>query len=110
MKRFIGLLALAATLSASHAFGQNVSPKPDPRFDLFIHALRSPSDGSAIPQSKLEQVLLSVTPVRTGHGGDAPLVQNSPAAAAATAPSNYGFCYEACRTERAVGRDRKSVV
>ena len=108
MRRFLGLLALAAILSASHAFGQTGSPKPDARFDLFIHALRAPSDGSAIPQSaipqsKLEQVLLSVAPVRTGHGGDAPLIQNSAAAGAVVAPPNHGFCYEACRTDRAIG-------
>src|SRR5215471_438383 len=100
MKRFMVLLALAAALAVSHAFAQTASRHPESRLDLFIHALRSPADGSVIPQSKLEQVLLSVTPVGAGHGGDAPLIQNSTAAVASS--SSYGFCYEACRTERAV--------
>jgi hypothetical protein len=109
MTRLIGLLLLATALTGSQALSQTASPKSDARLDLFIRALRSPSDGSisggaATPQSKLEQVLRIIPPVSTGHGGDAPLVKSSSGAAAANQdPSIYGFCYEACRTERAVG-------
>ena len=43
-------------------------------------------------------------PVSAGHGGGAPLVQGSQGAAAANQDTSvYGFCYEACATERAVG-------
>jgi hypothetical protein len=109
MTRLIGLLLLATALTGSQALSQTASPKSEARLDLFIRALRSPSDGSisggaATPQSKLEQVLRIIPPVSTGHGGDAPLVKSSSGAAAANQdPSIYGFCYEACRTERAVG-------
>jgi heme peroxidase len=104
MIRLAGLLLLATVLTGSQALSQT---KPEPRLDLFIRALRSPADGSAaagtgVTQSKLEQVLRMVPPVGTGHGGGAPLVQSSQGAAAADQdPSIYGFCYEACRTERA---------
>ena len=106
MIRRAGFLLLATALTGSQALGQT---KPEPRLDLFIRALRPPADGSAaagtgVAQSKLEQVLRIVPPVSMGHGGGAPLVQSSQGAAAANQdPSIYGFCYEACRTERAVG-------
>ena len=109
MTRLIGLLLLATALTGSQALGQTASPKPEHRLDLFIRALRPPSDGSAsggatIPQSKFEQVLRMVPPVSTGHGGGAPLVQSSQGAAAASQDTSvYGFCYQACATERAVG-------
>jgi hypothetical protein len=101
----IGPLLLAVVLTGLPELSHAAAMKPEPRLDLFIRALRSPSDGSAIPQSKLEQVLLSVTPVGAEHGGGgAPLGQNPPAVDAANQDlSSYGFCYEACRTERAVG-------
>ncbi len=108
MKSLAGLLLLATVLTGPAAVGQTASSKPEHRLDLFIRALRSPSDGPApggatTSQSKLEQVLRIVPPVSTGHGGGAPLVQSSQGAAAATQDSSiYGFCYEACRTERAV--------
>jgi hypothetical protein len=107
MTRLIGLLLLATALTGSHAFSQTVSPKSEHRLDLFIRALRPPSDGSApsgatTPQAKLEQVLRIFPPVTAGHGGGAPLVQSSQGAAAINT-SVYGFCYEACATERAVG-------
>jgi hypothetical protein len=104
MRGLIGRLSLAVLLAGSPELGYTAALEPEPRLDLFIRALRSSSDGSAIPQSKLEQVLLSVMPVRAEHGGGAPLGQNPPAAVAATQDlSSYGFCYEACKTERAVG-------
>jgi hypothetical protein len=109
MKGLAGLLLLTAVLTGSTALGQTASPKPEQRLDLFIRALRSPSDGSAPSgaatfQSKIEQVLRIVPPVSTGHGGGAPLVQRSQGAAAANQDSSiYAFCYEACATERAVG-------
>jgi hypothetical protein len=109
MNRLLGLLLLGTVLTGSTALGQTASPKPEHRLDLFIRALRPPSDGSAPggatpSQSKLEQVLRMLPPVSTGHGGGAPLVQSSQGAAAASQdPSVYAFCYEACATERAVG-------
>src|ERR1700742_1439616 len=104
MRGLIGTLLLTVALTGSPELSHAAAMKPEPRLDLFILALRWPSDGSAIPQSKLEQVLLSVTPVGAEHGGGAPLGQNTPAVDAASQDlSSYGFCYEACRTERAVG-------
>jgi hypothetical protein len=109
MTRLIGLLLLATALTGSHAFSQTVSPKSEHRLDFFIRALRPPSDGSApggatTPQAKLEQVLRIFPPVSAGHGGDAPLVQSSQGATAINQDNSvYGFCYEACATERAVG-------
>ncbi len=108
MKTFAGLFLLATVLTGSEALGQAASPTPEARLDLFIRALRSPSDGSpgdaTTPQSKLEQVLRIVPPGSAGHGGGAPLVQSSNGAAATSHDSSiYGFCYEACATERAVG-------
>ena len=109
MKSLAGLLLLASVLTGSTALGQTASPKPDHRLDLFIRALRSPPDGSAPggatpSQSKLEQVLRILPPVSTGHGGGAPLVHSSQGAAVPSQDASvYGFCYEACATERAVG-------
>jgi hypothetical protein len=104
MRDLIGPLLLAVVLTGLPELGHTADLKPEARLDLFIRALRSPSDGSAMPQSKLEQVLMSVTPVGAEHGGGAPLGQSPPAAATASqALSSYGFCYEACKTERAVG-------
>ena len=109
MTRLIGLLLLATALIGSQALTQTVSHRSEHRLDLFIHALRplsdgSGSDGAITPQSKLERVLRMVPPVSAGHGGGTPLVQSSQGAAAASPdPSVYGFCYEACATERAVG-------
>ena len=95
---------LAVVLTGLPELSHAAAMKPEPRLELFIRALRSPLDGSAIPQSKLEQVLLSVMPVGAEHGGGSPLGQNPPAAVAASQDlSSYGFCYEACETERAVG-------
>ncbi len=109
MTRLIGLLLLATALTGSEALSQSVSSKSEHRLDLFIRALRPPADGSAsssatIPQSQLEQVLRMIPPLSTGHGGGAPLAQSSQGAAAASQDTSvYGFCYEACATERAVG-------
>lgn len=104
MRGLIGPLLLAVVLTGLPELSHAAATKPEPRLELFIRALRSPLDGSAIPQSKLEQVLLSVMPVGAEHGGGAPLGQNPPAAVAASQDvSSYGFCYEACETERAVG-------
>ena len=104
MRGLIGPLLLAVVLTGLPELNHAAAMKPEPRLDLFIRALRSPTDGSAIPQSKLEQVLLSVMPVGAEHGGGAPLGQNPPAAVAASQDvSSYGFCYQACETERAVG-------
>jgi hypothetical protein len=105
MKRSVGLLLLAAVLTGSPALAQTGSSNPEARLDLFIGALRSPAEdsGAATAQARLEQVLRIVPPVSTGHGGGTPLVQGSQGAPAANQdPSIYGFCYEACRTERAV--------
>jgi Animal haem peroxidase len=104
MRGLIGPLLLAVVLTGLPELGHTAALKPEARLDLFIGALRSPSNGSAIPQSKLEQVLLSVTPVSAEHGGGVPLGQNPPVAAAASQDlSSYGFCYEACKTERSAG-------
>ena len=77
MRGLISWLLLAVVLTGLPELGHAAALKSEARLDLFIGTLRSPSDGSAIPQSKLEQVLLSVTPVGAGHGSGAPLGQNS---------------------------------
>jgi hypothetical protein len=109
MTRMFGTLTLAIALAASAAFGQAAPPSADARLELFIRALHPPSgsppgDAATTSQQRLEQVLRMLPPVAAGHGGAVPLVQGSQAAAAANQdPSIYGFCYQACRTERAAG-------
>ena len=109
MTRLIGLLLLATALTGSQALCQTASPQPEHRLDLFIRALRPPSGGAAssgatIPQAKFEQVLRIFPPVSTGHGGGAPLVQSPQGANTANQDTSvYGFCYQACATERAIG-------
>jgi hypothetical protein len=100
---------LATALSGVQALDQTACRAADSRLDLFIHTLRSPSDqpvigGKAVPQSKLEQAFRIFPAASQGHGSGAPLSQNSQGTAAPNqGPSIYGFCYEACRTDRAVG-------
>ena len=108
MTRFVGSILLATALTAAQAFGQTVAPAADPRLDLFIRASRSLSAGSVaaptIPQAKLEQLLRTLPALTIGHGGGPPLVAGSQTTmTTGPDPSFYGFCYEACRTERAVG-------
>jgi hypothetical protein len=108
MKRFICLILLVTALTGVKASGQSV-PMADPRLDLFIRALNSPSNNSAtgaptVLQSKLEQLLAEFPPMTMGHGGAPPLVAGSQTTTTTGPdPSFYGFCYEACRTERAFG-------
>jgi Animal haem peroxidase len=79
----------------------------DPRLDLFLQTIRPPGRGTMQPnpvvsQAKLEQLLRILPPVTIGHGGGAALSQSAPGGVPPADPSIYGFCYEACRTERAV--------
>jgi hypothetical protein len=108
MKLLFGLLFFATALSGSQASAQSAPPAADPRLDLFVRALRSPSTGLAVSpttsQSKLEQLFRIFPPLTMGHGGGPPLMANSQTATTTGSdPSFYSFCYEACRTERAVG-------
>src|SRR6516165_9508498 len=108
VKRFVGSILLVTAWTGAHALGQTAAPSADPRLDLFVRALRAPSTGSAVapttPQSKLEQLLAGFLPMTVGHGEGLPLVAGSQAATpTGSDPTVYGFCYEACRTERAVG-------
>jgi Animal haem peroxidase len=108
MKRFVCLILLVSALTGLKAFGQSV-PTTDTRLDLFIRVLSSPSNNSATgapttPQPRLEQILAEFPPMTMGHGGGPPLVAGlQTTTTTGPDPSFYGFCYEACRTERASG-------
>ncbi len=112
MTRVAGILAIvfAMALAAAANCGQAAQSAADPHLDLFLRMMRAGSGAAGngppapITQSAFEQMLRILPPVGVGHGGGPPLAANSPGAAAAVQdPSIYGFCYEACRTERAVG-------
>jgi hypothetical protein len=114
MRRFCSIpalaLALAIVLAGPQLLAQAASPATDQRFDLFLRALRSQPGGRAgaaaspISQAELERVLRILPAMSVGHGGGPPLLESSQnTATSAQDPWIYGFCYEACRTERAVG-------
>ena len=112
MKRFGGIsaLAIAIALAGPQSFARAAPPATDQRLDLFLRTLRSQpgstaaADAVPISQSQLERVLRILPAMSVGHGGGPPLVQSSrDAATPAEGASIYGFCYEACRTERAIG-------
>ena len=97
-------------LFAARGGAQTGQPVKDPRLDLFLKVMRGPSTGDSpaptnqISQTRLEQILRIFPAAQIGHGTGQALSQSSPGGApAAQDPSIYGFCYEACRTERAVG-------
>ena len=102
------VLLLATGLGGALA-GAQTAPSAHPHLDLFLHVLR-PRTGAAVngtaatlSPATLERVLRILPPVGVGHGSGPALSQSAPGGAApATDPSIYGFCYEACRTERAV--------
>jgi hypothetical protein len=106
-----GILAVVfATVLAASNCGQAAQTAADPHLDLFLRMMRvgPGAAGSGLPapiaQSAFEQMLRILPPVDIGHGGGPPLAPNSPGAATPVQdPSIYGFCYEACRTERAIG-------
>ncbi len=116
MKRIVGFAVLlwAAALWGWPA-GAQTPPSPHPHLDLFLHVLRPhPAAGTAGPDAAnraaaplspaaLERVLRILPPLAVGHGTGPALSQSAPGGAAPPPdPSIYGFCYEACRTERAV--------
>jgi hypothetical protein len=101
---------LMTALFAARAGAQTGQPVKDPRLDLFLKVMRGPSTGDSpaptnqLSQTRLEQILRIFPAAQIGHGTGQALSQSSPGGApAAQDPSMYGFCYEACRTERAVG-------
>jgi hypothetical protein len=103
------VVLVATALGGAQAIAQSASPV-HPRLDLFLEVLR-PQPGGAVNSrpaplspTRLEQVLRILPAVNVGHGSGPALSQSSPGAAApAQDPSIYGFCYESCQTERAVG-------
>jgi Animal haem peroxidase len=102
---FAGVL-LTTALCGMQAGAQTMPTPSHPHLDLFLHVLRQAPGKTATPPSatRLEQVLRILPPGNVGHG-DGPALSNSLAGATAPPqdPSIYGFCYEACRTERAIG-------
>ncbi len=101
---------LATALFAAQSGAQNDQPVKDPRLDLFVKVVRDPSSAVSpsptrqISQTRLEQLLRIFPAAKMGHGTGQALSQSSPGGVPPTQdPSTYGFCYEACRTERAVG-------
>ena len=101
---------LATALFAAQSGAQTGQPAKDTRLHLFLKVMRGPSTAAGpeltkpISQARLEQLLRIFPAAKIGHGTGQALSQSSPGgAAAAQDPSTYGFCYEACRTERAVG-------
>ncbi len=108
MRRSVGFAAvlLAAALFGGESGAQTVTPNSHPHLNLFLHVLRPATAGRTAPlsQSRLEQILRILPAVNVGHGGGPALSQSSAGGAAPPQdPSIYGFCYESCRTERAVG-------
>ncbi len=101
--------ALAAALGGTQTSLHAAAADADPRLSLFLQTLRGhPPAEFARPNpltaARLEQVLRILPAVAIGHGSDAPLSQRAPGAAPSPpALSSYAFCYEACRTERALG-------
>ena len=105
---FLAIL-LATALAGAPTCGRAASSATDPHLDLFLRMIRARS-GSAITgppapvsQSAFEQMLRVLPAVSVGHGGGPPLASSSQSTAPVPDPSIYGFCYEACKTERAVG-------
>ncbi len=101
--------AFAIGLAAAPAGGQAAAVSAHPHLDLFLRMIRNNPDSiengprAPVSQQALERLLRVLPAVDIGHGGGPPLAAGSPGAAAPlTDPSVYGFCYEACRTERAV--------
>ena len=102
-------ILLATALAGAPTCGLAASSATDPYLDLFLGLIRARS-GSAITgppapvsQSAFEQMLRVLPAVSVGHGGGPPLASSTQSAAAVPDPSIYGFCYEACKAERAVG-------
>jgi hypothetical protein len=106
-----GILAImfAAALAGAPTCGRAASAGTDPHLDLFLRMIRAHSGGAIngppapVSQSAFEQMLRVLPAVGAGHGGGPALASSSQSAAPAPDPSIYGFCYEACKTERAVG-------
>src|SRR5271163_2556064 len=101
-------ILFATALAGASTFGQAASSATDPHLDLFLRMIRAHSggaiNGSPAPvlQSDFEQMLRILQAVSVGHGSGPPLASSSQSTASVPDPSIYGFCYEACRTERAV--------
>ena len=107
-RRSIGaaVVLLATVLFGASGNAQATAPRAHPHLDLFLHVLRAATSGTTAPpsQQRLEQLLRILPAVDVGHGTGPALSQS--AAGAAAPPQDlsiYGFCYETCRTERAVG-------
>jgi hypothetical protein len=102
------VLCLAAALGGTQSGAQTAPPRTHPHLDLFLQTLRSRNSAAggpapSISQAKLEQVLRILPPVSVGHGTGPALSGGSPGGAAPVPdPSIYGFCYESCRSDRAV--------
>jgi hypothetical protein len=100
---------LVTALVGSWTCGQAAPAATDPHLDLFLRMIRAGSGGTnngppaPVSQSAFEQMLRVLPAVSVGHGGGLPLAPSSQGASAPVQdPSIYGFCYEACRTDRAV--------
>ncbi|HEY3912121.1 MAG TPA: peroxidase family protein [Stellaceae bacterium] len=99
----------AVALAAASVRAQTAAVAAHPHLDLFLRMIRSRSGGAPnqppapVSQAAFERLLRVLPAVDIGHGGGPPLAAGSQNASAPAAdPSIYGFCYEACRTERAV--------
>src|SRR5271156_2466099 len=102
-------ILFAMALAGASTCGQSASFATDPHLDFFLRMIRAHSGGAIngspapVPQSDFEQMLRVLPAVSVGHGGGPPLASSTQSTAPVLDPSIYGFCYEACRTERAVG-------
>ena len=112
MRGVAGVLAvvLVTALAGGWTCSRAAPAATDPHLDLFLGLLRAgpggTNNGSPAPvsQSEFERMLRVLPAVSPGHGGGPPLATSSQGASAPVQdPSIYGFCYEACKTERAVG-------
>ncbi|MGH7048386.1 MAG: peroxidase family protein, partial [Stellaceae bacterium] len=103
------VLLLATAMAASVGFGAPPAIA-DSHLEFFLRLVRTrPGAGPGgspppVSQTALERLLRILPPVAVGHGAGPPLETGASATPDTVPdPSVYGFCYEACRTERAVG-------
>lgn len=95
-------------LGGMPAFGQVTTPAHR-HIDLFLQVLQpqptaaNADRAAAISQTRFEDVLRILPPVGVGHGMGPALSQSTPGGGLpAPDPAVNGFCYESCRTERAI--------
>jgi Animal haem peroxidase len=108
----IGILTVVVwtALAGASNCGRAAPSATDPHLDFFLKMIRTRPGGAIngtpapVSQSEFERMLRILPAVGIGHGAGPPLAPGSQGTAVSDQDlSVYGFCYEACKTERAVG-------